>query len=199
MVNLVYGPNLSIPRNSREIRRTHVLKFVNKPPYIDNKPTATPSREGSLIPQSSKRLVWVWFWSVDCIPATLQDSLDCIAWPVGIHTSRPFSHVAWCSSPRGLRGRIRPQHPLACRKRRLNWAACLSWAVTRFAWGKDPGGWGPRLTAMSSVSNTPLWPLLVLDGRLNLARFNQSAGRAEPRTTDKVLWAQLGCIEVLYI
>ena len=34
---------------------------------------------------------------------------------------------------------------------------------------------------MSSGSNTPLWPLLVLDGRLNLARFNQSAGRAEPR------------------
>ena len=53
---------------------------------------------------------------------------------------------------------------------------------------------------MSSGSNTPLWPLLVLDGRLNLARFNQSAGRAEPRTIDnKVIWAQLGCIEVLYI
>ena len=53
---------------------------------------------------------------------------------------------------------------------------------------------------MSSGSNTPLWPLLVLDGRLNWARFNQSAGRAEPRTTDsKVIWAQLGCIEVLYI
>ena len=34
---------------------------------------------------------------------------------------------------------------------------------------------------MSSGSNTPLLPLLVLDGRLNLARFNQSAGRAEPR------------------
>ena len=53
---------------------------------------------------------------------------------------------------------------------------------------------------MSSGSNTPLWPLLVLNGRLNLVRFNLSAGRAEPRTTDnKVIWAQLGCIEVLYI
>ena len=35
---------------------------------------------------------------------------------------------------------------------------------------------------LSPGSNTPLWPLLVLDGRLNLARFNQSACRAEPRT-----------------
>ena len=34
---------------------------------------------------------------------------------------------------------------------------------------------------LSFGSNTPLWPLLVLDGRLNLARFNQSAGRAKPR------------------
>ena len=77
--------------------------------------------------------------------------------------------------------RIRPQHPLACRKRRINGAACLPWAATRVAWGKDPGGWGFELTATSSGSNTPLWPLLVLDGRLNSARFNQSAGRAEPR------------------
>ena len=30
-------------RNSRVIKRTHIKKFVNKPPYIDNKPTATPS------------------------------------------------------------------------------------------------------------------------------------------------------------
>ena len=45
VVNLVYGPNLPTPRNSRVIKRTHVLKFVNKPPYIDNKPTATPSGE----------------------------------------------------------------------------------------------------------------------------------------------------------
>ena len=33
------------PRNSRVIKRTHVLEFLNKPPYIDNKPTATPSEE----------------------------------------------------------------------------------------------------------------------------------------------------------
>ena len=33
--NLVYGPNLPTSRN----------RFVNKPPYIDNKPTATPSEE----------------------------------------------------------------------------------------------------------------------------------------------------------
>ena len=45
VVNLVYGPNLSTPRNSRVIKRTHVSKLVNKPPYIDNKPTATPSGE----------------------------------------------------------------------------------------------------------------------------------------------------------
>ena len=36
--------------------------------------------------------------------------------------------------PRGDVGvRIRPQHPLACRKRRLNGAACLPWAATRVA------------------------------------------------------------------
>ena len=36
--------------------------------------------------------------------------------------------------PRGEVGvRIRPQHPLACRKRRLNGAACLPWAATRVA------------------------------------------------------------------
>ena len=45
VVNLVYWPNLPTPRNSRLIKRTHVKKFVNKPPYIDNKPTATPSGE----------------------------------------------------------------------------------------------------------------------------------------------------------
>ena len=45
VVNLVYGPNLPTPRNSRAIKRTHVWKFVNKFPYIDNKPTATPSGE----------------------------------------------------------------------------------------------------------------------------------------------------------
>ena len=39
---------------------------------------------------------------------------------------------------------------------------------------------------MSPGSNTPLWPLLVLDGRLNLARFNQSACRAEPRTREAI-------------
>ena len=38
---------------------------------------------------------------------------------------------------------------------------------------------------MSPGSNTPLWPLLVLDGRLNLARFNQSAC-AEPRTREAI-------------
>ena len=37
--------HLPIPRNSRVIKGTHILKFVNKPPYIDNKPTATPSGE----------------------------------------------------------------------------------------------------------------------------------------------------------
>ena len=118
-----------------------------------------------------------------------------VVWQSSIVTFPTLLQPPW-----GRRGRIRPQHPLACRKRRLNGAACLPWAATRVAWGKDPGGWGLRLTAMSSGSNTPLWPLLVLDGRLNLARFNQSAGRAEPRTTDnKEIWAQLGCIEVLYI
>ena len=90
------------------------------------------------------------------------------------------------STPWGRRGRIPPQHPLACRKRRLNGAAYLPWAATRVAWGKDPGGWGLELTVLSSGSNTPLWPLLVLDGRLNLVRCNQSAGRAEPK--DEWLW-----------
>ena len=102
---------------------------------------------------------------------------------------RPLAQYSWNWKiifkdwmPRGDVGvRIRPQHPLACRKRRLNGAACLPWAATRVAWGKDPGSWWLELTAVSSESNTPLWPLLVLDGRLNLARFNQSAGRAEPR------------------
>ena len=37
------------------------------------------------------------------------------------------------NTPWGRRGRIRPQHPLACRKRRLNGAACLPWAATRVA------------------------------------------------------------------
>ena len=37
------------------------------------------------------------------------------------------------AAPWGRRGRIRPQHPLACRKRRLNGAACLPWAATRVA------------------------------------------------------------------
>ena len=45
VVNLVYGPNLPTPRNSRVIKRSHVQKFVNRPPYIDNKPTAIPSGE----------------------------------------------------------------------------------------------------------------------------------------------------------
>ena len=45
VVNLVYGPNLPTPRNSRVIKRTHVLIFVNKLPYIDIKPTATQSGE----------------------------------------------------------------------------------------------------------------------------------------------------------
>ena len=45
VVNLVYGPNLPTPCNSCVIKRTHVKKYVNKPPYIDNKPTATPSGE----------------------------------------------------------------------------------------------------------------------------------------------------------
>ena len=41
--------------------------------------------------------------------------------------------VCLITSPWGRRGRIRPQHPLACRKRRLNGAACLPWAATRVA------------------------------------------------------------------
>ena len=45
VVNMVYGPNLPTPRNSCVIKRNHVYKFVNKPPYIDNKPTAIPSGE----------------------------------------------------------------------------------------------------------------------------------------------------------
>ena len=45
VVNLVYGPNIPTNRNSRVIKRTHVKKLVNKPPYIDNKPTATRSGE----------------------------------------------------------------------------------------------------------------------------------------------------------
>ena len=45
VVNLVYGPNLPTPCNGRVIKRAHVYKFVNKPPYIDNKPTAPPSGE----------------------------------------------------------------------------------------------------------------------------------------------------------
>ena len=45
VVNLDYGPNRPTPRNSGVIKRTHILKIVNKPPFIDNKPTATPSGE----------------------------------------------------------------------------------------------------------------------------------------------------------
>ena len=37
--------HLPTPRNSRVIKRTHIQKFVNKPPYIDNKPTSTPNGE----------------------------------------------------------------------------------------------------------------------------------------------------------
>ena len=37
--------HLPTPRNSRVIKRTHIKKLVNKPPYIDKKPTATPSGE----------------------------------------------------------------------------------------------------------------------------------------------------------
>ena len=37
--------HLPTPRNSHVIKRTHIQKFVNKPPYIYNKPTATPSGE----------------------------------------------------------------------------------------------------------------------------------------------------------
>ena len=33
------------PSHSHVIKRTHIQKVVNKPSYIDNKPTATPSRE----------------------------------------------------------------------------------------------------------------------------------------------------------
>ena len=58
---------------------------------------------------------------------------------------------------------------------------------------------------MSSGSNTPLWPLLVLDGRLNLARFNQSAGRAEPRTNvyssfviNVIVPEYLSCLHFIY-
>ena len=37
--------HIPTPRNSRVIKRTRIKKCVNKPPYIDNKPTATPSGE----------------------------------------------------------------------------------------------------------------------------------------------------------
>ena len=145
-------------------------------------------------PASSRGLTW--------IPGKCPRCVWCARTPIRCHERLHNLHKAselikfvafllrWlvvCASfpctvtPWGRRGRIRPQHPLACRKRRLNGAACLPWAATRVAWGKDPGGWGLELTVLSSGSNTPLWPLLVLDGRLNLARFNQSAGRAEPR------------------
>ena len=40
-----FRAHLLTPRNSRVIKRTHILKFVNNPPYIDKKPTATPSGE----------------------------------------------------------------------------------------------------------------------------------------------------------
>ena len=46
---------------------------------------------------------------------------------------RTWLHVPSGTPPWGRRGRIRPQHPLACRKRRLNGAACLPWAATRVA------------------------------------------------------------------
>ena len=57
---------------------------------------------------------------------------------VGVVTSIRSSSVSrndltTPASPWGRRGRIRPQHPLACRKRRLNGAACLPWAATRVA------------------------------------------------------------------
>ena len=45
VVNLVYGPNLPAPRNSRVIKRRHVSKCVNKSPNMDNKQTASPSGE----------------------------------------------------------------------------------------------------------------------------------------------------------
>ena len=37
--------HLPTNHNSRVIKRTYISKIVNKPPYIDNKPTATPSGE----------------------------------------------------------------------------------------------------------------------------------------------------------
>ena len=45
VVKLGDGPNLPTPRRSHIIKRKHVKRSVNKPPYIDNKPTATPSGE----------------------------------------------------------------------------------------------------------------------------------------------------------
>ena len=41
VVNRFTGPAFPLP----VIKRTHILKFVNKPPYIDNKPTGTQRGE----------------------------------------------------------------------------------------------------------------------------------------------------------
>ena len=57
---------------------------------------------------------------------------DCAIGKDGTNTHGPNTVLTLL--PRGDVGvRIRPQHPLACRKRRLNGAACLPWAATRVA------------------------------------------------------------------
>jgi hypothetical protein len=51
---------------------------------------------------------------------------------------------------------IGPHHPLVVVEVRLNETTRLPCVATRNGGGRDPGGW-----------NTPLWPLLHLDGRSN--------------------------------
>ena len=46
VVNLVYGPNLPTPPNSLVIKRTHVLKFVNKP-LCRQQTNSQPKRRGN--------------------------------------------------------------------------------------------------------------------------------------------------------
>ena len=47
VVNMVYGPNLPKFQSPQQPcnQKDTCLKFVNKPPYIDNKPKAIPSGE----------------------------------------------------------------------------------------------------------------------------------------------------------
>ena len=75
----------------------------------------------------------------------------------------------------------RPQVSPACRKRR-------SKRGDSFAVSRDPCRWRKRswchediwVAGVSHLPNTALWLLLHLDGRLERARSNQSAGHAKP-------------------